>query len=270
MLLPPRSHAVAAAVLLAVTVLAGCSGDGPVPDDAASQVAPGPGPATTDAAAGGDGGDEGGDEASGEGPRVEEGGPPPAEEEGGPEPPAAGGAGQVSVELAGLPVGENAGSVVDGAWCKPLFGDPVPAGVQVQVVTVHVQEAGARVLGTACDGGPVCEGATFAAGETVACVLRVEPPPGAEQLRVRLEGRLLCPDRATCDAVDIALAQAWTSISAPFPEGSGEPADVAPTGDGPPTDVQPAEDQPDDEQPDDEQPAGEQPDQDRPTVDSTG
>ena len=158
---------------------------------------------------------------------------PPTERADDVEQPADGSDGRVSVELAGLPIGNNETLDVDGTWCQVLFWDgTLPGDVRLDIESVVVGEPGGRLRGFGCDGAPPCAGLTIDA-ESSRCAVAVTPDdPSTELVRVRFDGVLSCPDRETCDALVPAgeSGNPWFAIYTPsnWPDGddTGAPGDT--------------------------------------------
>ncbi len=179
-------------VILALMVAAGC-GSGPGEDGGSS-----PGESSAAATSGTDD------------PRTqlptEDPGPSPREESNGSEAPVEGESG-ISIEIVGLPVG--GGQTVDfgDAWCGILVWDgSLPTGVEVQITKVAVVgKTGAVVRAGPCEGTPPCDGTTISVdGPEQACAVVVKPPAqDTPSVKVQLDGTLHCPDRATCDSLNV-------------------------------------------------------------------
>lgn len=198
-------------VLLMALLVAGCSGVDPsTPEQPAS-------PAASDTSSG-----EGADEI----PRDPDAGSAP-QEEGATEAPQGRSDSGPALRIAGLPAGNpEAASVVGQTWCGAVRTDPTPAvGVRLVVERVRTDPAGLAAAGVACQGAPVCLGATLDA-DHAACAVAVVPPVPPTPVRAALDVRLECDTAQLCrDYLARLTPNFWWTITPPpeaFGTGTGE------------------------------------------------
>jgi hypothetical protein len=136
------------------------------------------------------------------------------------------GDGEVSVELAGLPIGGGSASAVGDAWCQLLsWNAELPSDVTISIDAVRLQEQGAQLLTGGCASTPSCVGMVIHA-ESLTCAVLVKPDtPQAPSVTVQLDGTLRCPDEQTCDDLQSTSGGSF-NIENP---GGGESTDGAAT-----------------------------------------
>lgn len=221
---PSRLAGIALPVLLALAITTGCQASSPQTSGAPTGTSSAPPASSGDSA--------GPVEATATaavpfGRSDEPTSAPPIEETDTSESPATGDSG-VSIQLAGLPVGGGAATLVDDAWCMVLYwGQQLPVGVELAVEAVSFAEDGAQLRPEGCDGVPACVGTVIDVGGSQGCAVLVEPPaPQLPSLTARLDGTLWCPEQQSCDSLDT------TGGSTVLIENPGGGADVDGTGAG--------------------------------------
>lgn len=165
-------------VLVALLAVAGCGG--PLPSAGPTTPAPGTAPTAPVETA-----------------------PPPAVEDPSRVEGGAGGGGEISVELVGLPVGSSGGIDVDGVWCERLaWNGPDLLRTTVEISEVRVRTPGARLGSDGCDDTPPCAGARIVDGAGSCSVAVTPPTPDTATVEIALVATVRCDRRSTCDALE--------------------------------------------------------------------